>query len=74
MRDRERKKRAEHSVERRYGLGSFKSESFGIDPGFFWQPEFGGGKLSIVGKYMRDLTATNRFESDYGTVGVAWTF
>jgi len=55
-------------------LGSFKSESFGIGPGFFWQPGFAGGKLSIVGKYMRDLTATNRFKSDYGTVGAAWKF
>ena len=55
-------------------LGDFKSESFGIGPGFLWQPEFAGGKLSIVGKYLRDLTATNRFKSDYGTIGAAWKF
>lgn len=55
-------------------LGDFKSESFGIGPDFLWQPKFAGGKLSIVGKYMRDLTATNRFKSNYGTIGAAWQF
>lgn len=55
-------------------LGDFKSESFGIGPGFLWQPKFAGGKLSIAGKYMRDITATNRFKSHYGTIGAAWKF
>ncbi len=55
-------------------LGSFKSEAFGLGPGLFWQPQFAGGKLSIVGKYMWDITATNRFDSEYGTIGVAWQF
>jgi hypothetical protein len=55
-------------------LGDFKGESFGIGPGFLWSPKFAGGKLSILGKWMHDLKAENRFKSDYGTVAVAWTF
>jgi hypothetical protein len=55
-------------------LGSFKSESVGLGPGFFWTPEFAGGRLVVQGKWMHDFDATNRFESDYGTLGVAWKF
>ncbi len=55
-------------------LGSFKSESFGVGPGFFWTPKSAGGKLVVQGKWMHDFDATNRFESDYGTLGVAWKF
>ncbi len=55
-------------------LGDFKGESLGIGPGFLWQPKFAEGKLSIVGKWMHDLTATNRFKSDYVTIGAAWKF
>jgi len=55
-------------------LGAFKGESFGIGPGFFWQPGFAQGKMSIVGKWMHDLTATNRLESDYVSIGVAYSF
>ncbi len=53
-------------------LGSFKSESVGIGPGFFWTPKFAGGKLMIQGKWLRDFDADNRFESDYSTLTVAW--
>ncbi len=55
-------------------LGDFKGESLGLGPGFFWQPKFADGKLSIVGKVMRDVTATNRFKSTYGSLGAAWKF
>ncbi len=55
-------------------LGDFKGEAFGIGPGFFWTPKFAGGKLVVVGKYLRDVTTTNRFKSDYGTIGAAWKF
>jgi hypothetical protein len=55
-------------------LGSFKSDSFGIGPGFFWTPKSAGGKLVVQGKWMHDFNAENRFESDYGTLGIAWKF
>jgi len=55
-------------------LGDFKGESFGIGPGFVWFPEFATGKMIVMGKWMHDFDATNRFESDYGTLTVAWTF
>ncbi len=55
-------------------LGDFKSESLGIGPGFFWTPEFAEGKLTIQGKWMHDVEHDNRFESDYGTLGISWKF
>jgi hypothetical protein len=39
-----------------------------------WIPEFGGGKLTVLGKWMHDFTAENRFESDYFTLTGAWKF
>jgi hypothetical protein len=47
-------------------LGDFKSESLGIGPGFFWTPKFAGGKLVVLGTWLHDLEADNRFKSDYG--------
>ncbi len=55
-------------------LGDFKGESFGAGPGFVWFPEFAAGKMVVLGKWIHDFDATNRFESDYGTLTVAWTF
>lgn len=55
-------------------LGNFKGESFGLGPGFIWFPKFAEGKLIILGKWIHDFNATNRFESDYGTLNIAWTF
>jgi hypothetical protein len=55
-------------------LGPFESESLGIGPGVFWAPQFAGGKLSILAKWLHDLNAQNRFKNDYGTVAVAWQF
>jgi hypothetical protein len=55
-------------------LGDFKSESVGLGPGFLWTPSFAGGKLAIIGKWMTDVSSNKRFDSDYGTVTVAWTF
>ena len=55
-------------------LGDFQSDSFGAGPGFVWIPEFGGGKLTVLGKWMHDFTAENRFESDYFTLTGAWKF
>ncbi len=55
-------------------LGDFQGESLGIGPGLLWQPKFAGAKLAIVGKWLHDVTATNRLEADYFSLGVAWTF
>jgi hypothetical protein len=55
-------------------LGSFKSESLGIGPGFFWTPKFAGGKLILQGKWLHDLEADKRFKSDYGIAAIAWKF
>ena len=55
-------------------LGDFKGESGGIGPGFVWFPEPGEGKLAILAKWIHDIDATNRLESDYVTATMAWTF
>jgi hypothetical protein len=55
-------------------LGDFKSESVGLGLGFLWTPPVGDGRLSILGKWMHDVYADNRFESDYFTLTGAWTF
>lgn len=55
-------------------LGDFKSESGGLGAGFLWTPAFAEGRLSVLGKWMRDVHARNRFEGDYATVTAAWTF
>jgi len=55
-------------------LGDFKSDSFGVGPGFVWIPEFGGGQLTVLGMWIDDFTAENRFESDYVTITGAWKF
>jgi len=55
-------------------LGGFKSSSVGIGPGFFWAPAAAGGRLAVLGKWLHDLDATNRFESDYGIVTLGWQF
>lgn len=55
-------------------LGDYKSSSAGLGPGFVWIPEFAGGRFSIFGKWMRDFSAENRFESDYVTLTGAWQF
>jgi len=54
-------------------LGNFKGEAVGIGPGFMWAPKFGGGRLSILGKWMTDVHSKNRFDSDYFTLTVAWS-
>ena len=55
-------------------LGDFKSESFALGPGFVWIPEFGGGGFTVLGKWMHDFRADNRFDSDYFTLTGAWKF
>jgi len=55
-------------------LGDFKSESFGVGPGFVWLPKAGGGRLTVLGKWMHDFSAENRLESDYFTLTGAWQF
>lgn len=55
-------------------LGDFESESFAVGPGFIWIPGFGDGSLSVLGKWLHDFSAKNRFESDYITLTAAWKF
>ena len=55
-------------------LGDYKSESFGAGPGFVWIPKLGGGQLTILGKWIHDFSAKNRFESDYVTLTGSWKF
>jgi hypothetical protein len=55
-------------------LGDFKSEAFGLGPGFVWIPKAEGGNLTVLGKWMHDFHAKNRFDSDYLTLTAAWKF
>ncbi len=55
-------------------LGDFKGESMGLGLGFFWTPEFAGGNLTVQGKWMHDVIAENRFDSDYFTFALSWKF
>jgi len=55
-------------------LGDFESRAVGIGPGLFWRPKELDGRLAFVGKWIHDLSAKYRFESDYVTLGVAWKF
>jgi len=55
-------------------LGDFKGDSYGIGPSFLWVPASGGGKFSVTGTWLHDLDATNRLESDYAVVTLAWQF
>ena len=55
-------------------LGDFKSEAFGIGPGFVWIPKSAGGGLTVLGKWIHDFHAKNRFDSDYFTLTAAWKF
>jgi len=53
-------------------LGDFKSDSYGIGPSLLWIPESGGGRFSITASWLHDLDATNRMESDYVVISLAW--
>jgi len=55
-------------------LGDYKSESFAIGPGLVWIPSFGDGRFTVLGKWMHDFSAENRFESDYITLTASWKF
>lgn len=55
-------------------LGDYKSGSFGAGPGFVWIPKFGDGQLTILGKWIHDFSAENRFESEYYTLTGSWKF
>ena len=55
-------------------LGDYKGESLSAGPGFVWIPKFGAGKLTVLGKWLHDFSATNRFESDYFTLTFSWKF
>ena len=54
-------------------LGDFEGEAVGIGPGVVWLPQFAGGKLVILGKWITDVHSKNRFDSDYATLTISWT-
>ena len=54
-------------------LGGYKGESIGIGPQLLWRPSFLGGKVTLMATWLRDLSATNRLEADYGTLVIAYT-
>ncbi len=53
-------------------LGDFKGEALALGAGFFWTPDPAQGRLVLTAKFMHDIFATNRIDSHYGTVGLAW--
>ncbi|MBW2388305.1 MAG: transporter, partial [Deltaproteobacteria bacterium] len=55
-------------------LGDFKGEAVGVGPGFIWLPKFAEGKFVVQGKWMTDVHSENRFDSDYFTLTISWTF
>ena len=55
-------------------LGDFRSSALGLGLGFLWTPAAAGGRLNVTGKWMHDIEAENRFDSDYVSVTAAWSF
>jgi len=55
-------------------LGDFKSMSFGAGPGFVWIPKVGGGDFTVLGKWVHDFSADNRFTSETFTLTAAIKF
>ncbi len=55
-------------------LGDFKSSSVGLGAGIIWVPEIAKGNLFLSGKWMKDIHAENRFDSNYGMVTVGLKF
>lgn len=55
-------------------LGAYKGRSWGLEPAVSYIPPSLGGKFAISAKFVRDIAAENRFESDYGVLTLAWTF
>ncbi|MDF2232714.1 transporter [Albimonas sp. CAU 1670] len=55
-------------------LGDFRSSSVGLGLGFMWTPAAAEGRLTVLGKWMHDLDADNRFRSDYLSATLAWKF
>jgi hypothetical protein len=53
-------------------LGDFKGESYAIGPSFLWIPKSMAGRFTVMGTWLHDLHASNRLESDYATVTLAW--
>jgi hypothetical protein len=55
-------------------LGSFAGESSGIGPALLWTPKAGKGKLSVIAKWIHDLSQKNRLHGDYGQLTVGYKF
>jgi hypothetical protein len=57
-----------------YGFGDFKGESYGFGPAMLWQPGFGNGKLTLIGKWIFDSHHENRMKGDWGQMLIAYKF
>jgi len=55
-------------------LGSFKGRSLGFGPAILWMPKSGKGNLSIVAKWLRDVSDTHRMHGDYGQFTIGYKF
>jgi len=55
-------------------LGDFKSSSVGLGAGITWVPEIAKGDLYLAGKWMTDVYAKNRFDSNYGMITIGLQF
>lgn len=55
-------------------LGDFESDSFGMGPGIVWIPKLPGSNLTVLGKWIHDFSADNRFDSDYYILSAYWKF
>lgn len=55
-------------------LGDFRGESYGFGPALLWVPGCGGGKLSLIGKWLFDSHCEKRLKGSYGQLILAYKF
>jgi hypothetical protein len=55
-------------------LGPFRGESVGIGPALIWRPRIRSAQINIVGKWLHDVEATNRFSGDMAYLSAAFKF
>ena len=48
-------------------FGDFKSEAAGIGPAFMWTPKVGDRTVTLIGKWLHEYHAVNRFKGDFVT-------
>ncbi len=55
-------------------LGGFRADAFALGPAVLYTPKIGNTDVNFIGKYIIDVTHTNRFNSNYAMVSVAFKF